>query len=401
MTSIFTSNWQYKLLALVLAVVLSWYTYQFGDYELESSLVLKIEVQNLSEDLAFLQPPPSSTTVSIAGNLQELNAVKGMRLSAVLDLKAFDSPGSYTISPELPDIPELRGHGTVPNVRVLLANKTSTTMVIEVWHRGELPEGYVLSSEEVSPERAEIEGAEELVKRAKHVVAEVELSERTSNMSRAMPLTVYSAENEVLSTGVLKVTPPVVQYRGEINPVANVKAVKVNAVIGGQPQLGYYLKELRLTPSQILFEDSLYEKHPEKQVDTEVIDLEGKSSSFTQVVKLNYGFQPPPGMPTEVSVNVVLAKFEAAEGSSMSATLALIGREDIYDYMVRPPSVIVQSTEFQQLTDEQRSELEVRVSVHGLTPGVYRIIPEVLLPGEVKRAVILQDSVEVTVLEKE
>jgi YbbR domain-containing protein len=363
--------------------------------------VLKLEVQNLSDDLAFLQPPPSSITVSVAGNLQELNAVKGMRLSAVLDLKAFDSPGSYTISPELPDIPELRGHGTVHNVRVLLANKTSTTMLIEVWHRGELPEGYMLSSEEVNPERAEIEGAEELVKRAKHIVAEVELSERTSNMSRALPLTVYSAENEVLSTGVLKVTPPVVQYRGEINPVANVKAVKVNAVIGGQPQIGYYLKELRLTPSQILFEDSLYEKHPEKQVDTEVIDLEGKSSSFTQVVKLNYGFQPPPGMPTEVSVNVVLAKFEAAEGSSVSATLALIGREEIYDYMVRPPSVIVQSTEFQQLTDEQRSELEVRVSVHGLTPGVYRIIPEVLLPGEVERAVILQDSVEVTVLEKE
>jgi len=401
MASIFTSNWQYKLLALVLAIMLSWYTYQFGDYELESSLVLKLDVQNMSDELAFLQPPPSSITVNIAGNLQELNAVKGMSLSAVLDLKAFDSPGSYTISPELPDIPELRGHGTVHNVRVLLAKKTSTTMLIEIWHQGELPEGYMLSSEEISPERAEIEGAEELVKRAKHVVAEVELSERTSNMSRAMPLTVYSAENELLSTGVLKITPPVVQYRGEINPVANVKAVKVNAVIGGQPQAGYYLKELRLTPSQILFEDSLYEKHPEKQIDTEVIDLEGKSSSFTQEVKLKYGFEPPPGMPTEVSVNVVLAKFEAAEGSSVSATLTLIGREDIYDYMVRPPSVIVQSTEFQQLTDEQRAELEVRVSVHGLTPGVYRIIPEVLLPGEVERAAILQDSVEVTVLEKE
>jgi len=401
MAGIITSNWQYKLLALVLAIVLSWYTYQFGDYELESSLVLKLEVQNLSDDLAFLQPPPSSITVNIAGNLQELNAVKGMRLSAILDLKAFDSPGSYTISPELPDIPELRGHGTVHNVRVLLANKTSTSMLIEVWHRGELPEGYMLSSEEVSPERAEIEGAEELVKRAKHIVAELELSERTSNMSRALTLKVYSAENEVLSTGVLKVTPPVVQYRGEINPVANVKAVRVNAVISGQPQMGYYLKELRLTPSQILFDDSLYEKHPEKQVDTAVIDLEGRSSSFTQVVKLDFGFQPPSGMPTEVSVNVVLAKFEAAEGSSLSATLTLVGREDIYDYMVRPPSVIVQSTEFQQLTDEQRAELKVRVSVYGLTPGVYRIIPEVLLPGEVKRAVILQDSVEVTVLEKE
>ncbi len=401
MAGIITSNWQYKLLALALAIALSWYTYQFGDYELESSLVLKLEVQNLSEDLAFLQPPPSSITVNIMGNLQELNTVKGMRLSAVMDLKAFDSPGSYTISPELPDIPELRVYGTVPNVRVWLASKTSTTMLIEVWHRGELPEGYMLSSEEVSPERAEIEGAEELVKRAKHVVAEVELSERTSNMSRALPLTVYSGENEVLSTGVLKITPPLVQYRGEINPVANVKAVKVNAVISGQPQIGYYLKELRLTPSQILFEDSLYEEHPKNYIDTEVIDLEGRSSSFTQNVKLDYGFTPPAGMPTGVSVNVVLAKSEAAEGSSLNATVALVGREDIYDYMVRPPSVVVQSSEFQQLTDEQRTELEVRVSVHGLSPGVYRIIPEVLLPGEVKRAAILQESVEVTVLEKE
>ena len=401
MASIFTSNWQYKLLAFGLAIALSWYTYQFGDYELESSLVLKLEVQNLSDDLALLQPPPSSITVSIAGNLQELNAVKGMRLSAVLDLKAFDSPGSYTISPELPDIPELRDHGAIHNVRVLLANKTSTTILIEVWHHGELPEGYMLSSEEISPERAEIEGAEELVKRAKHVVAEVELSERTSNMARALPLTVYSAENEVLSTGVLKITPPVVQYRGEINPVANVKAVRVNAVLSGQPQIGYYLKELRLTPSQILFEDSLYEKHPKSYVDTEVIDLEGRSSSFTKDVKLDYGFNPPSEMPSEVSVNVVLAKSEAAEGSSLNATLALIGREEMYDYIVRPPSVIVQSSEFQQLTDEQRTELEVRVSVHGLSPGIYRIIPEVLLPGEVTRAAIKPEYIEVTVLERE
>ena len=187
MAKLVTSNWQLKLAALVLAVALSWYTYQFGDYELESSLVLKIDVRNLSEDLAFLKPPPSSITVNIAGNLQELNTVKGMPLSAILDLKAFDSPGSYTISPELPDIPELTIYGTVPNVRVWLANKKSTSMLIEIWHRDELPEGYMLSSEEISPERAEIEGAEDLVKRAEHVVDEVKLSERTSNMSRALP----------------------------------------------------------------------------------------------------------------------------------------------------------------------------------------------------------------------
>jgi len=401
MAKLVTSNWQLKLAALVLAVALSWYTYQFGDYELESSLVLKIDVRNLSEDLAFLKPPPSSITVNIAGNLQELNTVKGMPLSAILDLKAFDSPGSYTISPELPDIPELTIYGTVPNVRVWLANKKSTSMLIEIWHRDELPEGYMLSSEEISPERAEIEGAEDLVKRAEHVVAEVKLSERTSNMSRALPLTVYSAENEVLSTGVLKITPPLVQYRCEINPVANVKAVRVNAVISGEPQTGYYLKELRLTPSQILFEDRLYEEHPKNYVDTEVIKLEGRSSSFTQNVKLNYGFKPPAGMPTEVSVNVVLAKSEAAEGSSLNATLALVGRDEIYDYIVRPPSVIVQSSEFQQLTDEQRTELEVRVSVHGLPPGVYRIIPEILLPGDVKRAAVRPEYVEVTVLQRE
>jgi hypothetical protein len=45
--SVITNNWQLKLLSLVLAIALSFYTYQFGDYELESSLVLKLEVQNL------------------------------------------------------------------------------------------------------------------------------------------------------------------------------------------------------------------------------------------------------------------------------------------------------------------------------------------------------------------
>jgi len=401
MVSIITNNWPLKLLSLALAMSLSLYTYQFGDYELESSLVLNLEVRNLSEELAFMELPPPSITVAIAGNLQELNTVKGRALSAVLDLEGFDSAGSYTISPELPSIPELRVTGPVPNVRLKLAKKLSTTMLIEVWHRGELPAGYMLSSEEINPERAEIAGAEDLVKEAKHVVAEVDLEQKTSNISRALPLVVYSAENEVLSNGVLKISPPVVQYRGEINPVANVKVVRVNAVTSGEPQMDYYLKELRLTPSQILFDDELYERHPMNRIDTEVIDLEGKSSSFTQDVKLKYGFKPPEGMPTEVSVNVVLAKVEAAEGSSLSTTLVLVGREEGYDYIVRPPSVVVQSSEFHQLTDEQRAELEVRVSVHGLTPGVYRVIPEVLLPSGVQRAALAHDSIEVTVLERE
>ncbi len=401
MVRLITNNWQLKLLALLLAIILSSWIYRFGDYEMKSSLVMRLEERNLAEGMAFLERLPKEITVNVAGNLRQLNLLKRMSLVAVLDMKSFTLPGSYTISPEIPDVPELKVVGALPMVRVRITDKMNTSMLIEVWHVGELPKGYILSKEGIEPKRAEIEGPKELVERVKHVIAEVGMSDRLSRFSQSVPLLAYSAENEPLDSDVIKIAPASVLYRADVNPVANVKVVRVDAVLSGEPKSGYYVKEVRLTPSQILFEDSLFEKHPLRIVNTKNIDLDGKAASFTQQAALDYGFTPPEGLPRQVTVQVVLAKYEADEASMVSVTIQLMGGEQELEYIVRPPGVAVQSSEFEQLSDEERKQIEVKISVEGLVPGVYRVVPEIVLPGSVQRAAIVPDSVEVTVVQRE
>lgn len=395
-----TNNWPLKLLALILAVILSVYVYQYGEYEMKATLELPIEVRNLSDDLAFLDILPGNIKVSISGNLQQVNSLKREAIRAVIDLKSFTSPGSYTISPELPDTPLLKVYGPIPTVRVRLANKLRARLPVEVWHRGDLPVGYVLSRENISPRQVDAIGPEELVSTARRIIAEVNLSGRISQISQSIPLVAYTRDNVPLDPAIVRLEPSSAQYSAEVNPVANVKAVRINAELTGSPPAGYYLREMRITPSQVLFPEALYKQRPLKAIPLEPISLEGKRGSFTQVVKILYGFSPPPELPTTASVEVTLGKLAASEETMVTAAIQVHGRNPDFDYVVNPLSVIVQSPDIAVFSEEDRKLIIALISVEGLEPGSYNISPQIMLPPHIRGVMVTPDSIEVSVMQR-
>lgn len=401
MRKLLLNNWQLKLLSLVLAFLFSSYIYRFGEYQVTASLVMPVEVRNLSGELAFLEEPKDAVGLSIAGNLQQINSLKKMDLRAVLDLKGINSPGVYTIQLELPDVPELRVAGAFPSVQVRLTKKASVTLPVEITHRGELPEGYVLSGESLSPTRAEVVGPEDLVQKAKHIVATVNLSGHYTRISQSVELAAYTENYEPMSKNITAVAPEMARYTADVSAVANVRVVRVRPdLTGGDPKPGYYVKEVTITPAQVLFPTELYRAHPLKYVTTGPVALTGRDKSFTADVPIKYGFQPPEGLPDQVQVRVVLAKLEAEENEVINAAVLLSNTNEAYQYVVQPPAVVVQSPELPELSAEERAQIDVRVDVSRFTPGVYRLVPLILLPAGIHEFIVTPEVIEISVQEK-
>jgi YbbR domain-containing protein len=395
-----TNNWPLKLLAFAIALGLSIYVYQYGEYETQTTLDLPLEVRNLSEDLTFLQQPPASVKVNVAGNLQQISEIKRQNARAIIDLKGFTTPGTFTITPDMPDLPPLKIYGSVPIVRMRLANRQRIRLPVEVWHRGQLPQGYLLSKENLQPGEAYVEGPEDIVSTAKRVIAEVDLTGRMNRISQAIPLVAYTRDNSALDPGVVRVEPASGQYSADVNPVSNVKAVMVNAVITGNPPAGYFLKEMRLTPSQVLFPDSLFKLHPLKTVNTEPISLEGITGSFTQKVIIEYGFKPPSDIPLEADVEIILGKLETGSENMLSVSIELRGRSDGYEYTLRPQAIIVQSSGLAQYSDTERKRIKAYVDVTGLVPGTYSVLPQIMLPAGLHDVTSAPQMVEVSVTKR-
>lgn len=395
-----TNNWPLKLLAFILAVVLSIYVYQYGDYEMKATLDMPLEVRNLSDELTFLEMPPAKIKVNISGNMQQVNSLKREAIRAVIDLKSFTVAGSYTISPELPDTPLLKVYGPVPTIRVRLAKKMRNRITVEVWHRGDLPAGYLLSRESISPRQVEVVGPEELVKSAKRVIAEITLAGRLARISQSIPLVAYTSDNEPLDPAIVRVEPGSAQYSAEVNPVANVKAVRINAEIKGSPPAGYYLKEMRITPSQVLFPEALYAQYPLKTLAVEPVNLEGKKGSFTQSAKILYGFKQPSDLPVSVTIEVTLGRLAVSEETMLTVSIDIVGRSPEYDYLVNPPTIILQSPDFADLTDADLASVSATVSVEGLLPGIHKISPQVNLPPSIVEIGVIPESIEVSVIQR-
>jgi YbbR domain-containing protein len=395
-----TNNWPLKLLAVILAVVLSVYVYQYGEYEMKASLDMPLEVRNLSDELAFLEVPPAKIKINISGNMQQVNSLKREAIRAVIDLKSFSAPGSYTISPELPDTPLLKIYGPVPTLRIRLAKKMRNRLSVEIWHRGDLPAGYLLSRESIAPRQVDVVGPEEMVLSARRVIAEVALAGRLSRISQSIPLVAYTKDDVPLDPAIVRIEPGSAQYSAEVNPVANVKAVRINAELQGSPPAGYYLKEMRITPSQILFSETLYAQHPLKTLSVEPVSLEGKKGSFTQSAKILYGFTAPPDLPQTVTIEVTLGKLAVSEDTMLTISVDLVGRSPEYDYLVNPTSVILQSADFVGFTQTDRSEVKVVANVEGLVPGIHRISPQVNLPPSIRDIAVIPESIEVSVIQR-
>jgi hypothetical protein len=181
--------------------------------------------------------------------------------------------------------------------------------------------------------------------------------------------------------------------------VGSIRVLKVLPKYIGEAAEGYFVSGL--SPS-VLYVPLDAELVPEQvtSVGTTPIDIAGRSETFTASARLVYDFKLPADSdaPTSCEVTVEILSRSANSAGFHELKLRLDGEGSSLNYELEPDSVeLILEAGQAGLSEQQLGSLQASISVTGLGPGEYWLMPQLSLPAGVKRARILPSTVHLTV----
>ena len=121
------------------------------------------------KQLMVVSDPNPLVTVELAGTRSDLNKINSANLTVVADLGTINEPGEYqvgyTVSPpnELLSGP-ITVQGRDPKrIRVVVAEKVTKDVPVQILYEGSVPEGYIKGTPELDFTQIKIFGPKEVV----------------------------------------------------------------------------------------------------------------------------------------------------------------------------------------------------------------------------------------------
>ena len=263
--------------------------------------------------------------------------------------------------------------------------------------QGEPPVGYQAQTPKLDPFEVTVTGPESLVSLVKEVRVKVDVTNATQTIiSDETPLLLD--EEGRLVVGVT-VSPDTVTITQPITLLGGYRYVVVRPVSVGQVASGYRLTNIFVSPvGKIVFssDPELVNNLP-GYVETQPIDLTGKTDDFETLVDLN--------LPADVSVigdpKVLVQVSIAAIESSLSISLPVevIGLAPGLEASPAPTTVdVILSGPVPVLNTLGPGDVRVVLDLSGYDAGTYQLIPQVdILPEQVQKVSMLPATVEITI----
>lgn len=263
--------------------------------------------------------------------------------------------------------------------------------------QGEPPVGYQAQTPKLDPFEVTVTGPESLVTLVKEVRVKVDVTNATQTIiSDETPLLLD--EEGRLVVGVT-VSPDTVTITQPITLLGGYRYVVIRPVSVGQVASGYRLTNIFVSPvGKIVFssDPELVNNLP-GYVETQPIDLTGKTDDFETLVDLN--------LPADVSVigdpKVLVQVSIAAIESSLSISLPVevIGLAPGLEANPAPTTVdVILSGPVPVLNTLGSGDVRVVVDLSGYGAGIYQLIPQVdILPEQVQKVTMLPATVEITI----
>lgn len=159
-----------------------------------------VELNNLSkleeQDLILVEPKEPTVDITISGKRNTLNKISEKDILVTVDLSGYDE-GTVKIPIEDIKVPS--------DVRVVNMSTRELSfkfekiirkeMVLELKYSGELPKGYTLGDPEIVPQSLYIEGGRSWIESVKKAVVNVDLSNRTEDISVNAPIQLLDGED--------------------------------------------------------------------------------------------------------------------------------------------------------------------------------------------------------------
>jgi len=274
---IILSNWQAKLICLLLAFGLWFYVANEGFQIKEVDDSVPLNTINLDEDLAVVDDL-DHVKISVRPSVNLQQDISGEMFDAYVDLEGLGK-GTY----ELP-VKIIAGDPTVQvlrvdpaTVRLTIDDRAEDSFSVVPRIVGEPGAGYKIGDPQISVESVQVGGAESLVGSIRSVVAEVDINGEQSEIKRSVELKAVNDSGETIRN--IYIEPKTVDVTVPISQEADVKTVGIKVMTEGQPESGYFVENLEAEPSTAVLRGSRERLGEIDYIETEAISLSGLDSS--------------------------------------------------------------------------------------------------------------------------
>ena len=375
------------LLSFALAIVVWIAAVTETDPNQTLSYTNPIQVRVIGLDPGLLISKQSVTSVVL--NISAPQSIHNRLANSPELIQAFinlsgKTEGEYSLNPQV-DLkirPAKVSKLTPQTIDISLEKLASTQMDISLRQSGTLPIGYEAGEPELNQSQAEISGPASQVQKVTQLVALLDISDLSSNLTRA--ITLHALDNRGVEVTGVSLEPARVTVDLPVKQLGGYRNVFVKIVTTGQIAPDFYLTGIVADPPNI----TIYATDPDVAetmpsfIETVPIDLNGASLSFASTATLNL----PQGIQLvgeqTVSVQVGLAPVESSrQMASLAVTIenlapdlqAVISPQTVSAYISGPIYILNSLSE---------RDLVITVDLEGKTAGTYQLAPQVRLPND-------------------
>ncbi|MBQ7066454.1 MAG: hypothetical protein IJN92_06500 [Lachnospiraceae bacterium] len=284
-----------KILALMISFMLWLVVVNISD-PVATTTISGISVEVLNSDVITDQGKvyevlegTDTITVSVSAKRTVLDSLTKENIKATADLENLDEDGNVRIKVESNRYSESI-ESIKPKIEYLKVNvedMAKSQFVITPVITGEIVDGYVVGNITLDENVVRVSGPESVISKISKVVAEVSVSNMSSNIRTSVELKLYDAEDNLISNR--NITKNISNVNISVEVLAT-KEVPINLATSGTPAEGYGLTGVLISdPETILVAGSqtALAKISAINVPDTVVSVEGAIGDVVAAVNLN------------------------------------------------------------------------------------------------------------------
>jgi YbbR domain-containing protein len=367
-------------ISIALATLLwGWVTDIQDPYTTKTITDVPIESGALPETLQIVSNLPNAS-VEVSGARSRVGPVQRTDIRVEIDTSGITGPGTFRV-PLIADVPNVSNQSVEPNeVSIQVDERVSKNFPLK-WTTTNAAD-QTRSVGEIVPSVTEVTvaGPRTAVERVSEVILPVTIERQTQSYDATyMPYAVDSAGQRISEVEIL---PDAISTHVEVQTRG--KAVSVIAVVTGDPAEGFSIQQRRAIPDTIVVDGPADVLDELLFINTEPVDV----TDVTQSISTRVGLEDlPEGVtiiePASGTVEVRVAIEDTTSSSQTLSDLEVegIGLDDGLTATFEPGTVAIQvSAPLEILQAMKPEDISILVDLDGLTPGVYRLTPEVTVP---------------------
>ena len=377
-------NFQYKLLAFLIAVVL-WFIVMHVDNYMITKTIYGIPVETLNgeaiEETGNLYAITDGETVDIIvkGERSIVDELRADDFKATADLSKLSLTNAAKI-----DVKAMNGKVseaitiTCLNeyVNLSIEPMVEKNLSISIYPEGNVASGFALGNMVATPNLITVSGPETVIDKIVTVRAVVNVQNTRTSFSTEASLVCLDSSGNAINAKQVKLSSDKVDVSVAVYPV---KSVNVSVKSTGNVADGYKLEEITYNPDVINVAGEVAVLDALSAIEINDISVAGKSEDYELNVDIT-DYLPEGVMladeNTQIAIKVTIAKIVQKVISVTTSDLSLLNASDDLEYRVVIPGsyrLMVSATE-DDIQDIDISDLELSLDVKDLKAGTHEVV---------------------------